>query len=243
MPSARHAMACSGETVGRSVVGDDPLDGDAVAWRRTRSRGAGRRPRWWLSRRGALRRRPGGWRHRSRRARRPSRLHARHASGIGRARTRVAFAAGDALACAAVDAPELLDVDVDQLARSLALIAHRGLQPEPAELAHPEPLAGPPQIVEHRQPEQIGELGGGEPQPAQRGEHPTRSADRCGCPPAWAPRTIQQPRRPSARQRATHFAAVRWLTPAASAAARTGQPSALHSIDQQPPAVQTERAR
>jgi hypothetical protein len=45
----------------------------------------------------------------------------------------VRVAAEDALASAALDAPELLDVDVDQLARPLTLVALRGLDPEPAE--------------------------------------------------------------------------------------------------------------
>jgi hypothetical protein len=38
-----------------------------------------------------------------------------------------------------VDAPELLDVDVEQLAQPRALVALRGLQPQPRELAHPDP--------------------------------------------------------------------------------------------------------
>jgi hypothetical protein len=39
--------------------------------------------------------------------------------------------------------PELLDVDVDQLARALAFIALGRLEPEAAELAHPDPLKDP----------------------------------------------------------------------------------------------------
>jgi hypothetical protein len=69
----------------------------------------------------------------------------------------------DALARAALDAPELLDVDVDQLAGPLALVALRGLAPQPAELAHPDPG----QDARHRRQrhaEQLGDLGAGEAQ-------------------------------------------------------------------------------
>jgi hypothetical protein len=75
----------------------------------------------------------------------------------------------DALARAALDAPELLDVDVDQLAGPLALVALRGLAPQPAELAHPDPG----QDARHRRErhaEQLGDLGAGEPHPPQRGD-------------------------------------------------------------------------
>jgi hypothetical protein len=69
----------------------------------------------------------------------------------------------DALARAAMDAPELLDVDVDQLAGPRALVALRGLAPQPAELAHPDPG----QDARHRRQrhaEQLGDLGAGEAQ-------------------------------------------------------------------------------
>jgi hypothetical protein len=59
----------------------------------------------------------------------------------------VRAAAEDALAGAALDASELLDVDVDQLARPLALIALRGLHPQPAQPTHPDPGQDP----RHRQ--------------------------------------------------------------------------------------------
>ena len=42
-----------------------------------------------------------------------------------------------------LDASELLDVDVDQLTGTSSLIALRGFQPEPAELAHPDPGQDP----------------------------------------------------------------------------------------------------
>jgi hypothetical protein len=69
----------------------------------------------------------------------------------------------DALARAALDAPELLDVDVDQLAGPRTLVALRGLAPQPAELAHPDPG----QDARHRRQrhaEQLGDLGAGEAQ-------------------------------------------------------------------------------
>ena len=48
-----------------------------------------------------------------------------------------------ALAGAALDAPELLDVDVDELARPLALVALGRLKPQPAQPAHPDPGQDP----------------------------------------------------------------------------------------------------
>jgi hypothetical protein len=77
----------------------------------------------------------------------------------------VATHAGDPLARAVADASQLLDVDVDQLARPLALIALGRREAQPAELAHPAAL-------EHRADrrrrklEQLGELRAREPQPA-----------------------------------------------------------------------------
>src|SRR5436305_3318056 len=50
-----------------------------------------------------------------------------------------ACAVDDALPSAAVDPSELLDVDVQQLAGTRALVALRGLQPDPAELPDPAP--------------------------------------------------------------------------------------------------------
>jgi hypothetical protein len=68
---------------------------------------------------------------------------------------------------AALDAAEFLDVDVDQLARAFALIALRRLQPEPAELAHPDPRQDARDRGQ-RPIEHLGNLGPGEAQPAQR---------------------------------------------------------------------------
>jgi hypothetical protein len=56
---------------------------------------------------------------------------------------KVALDAGDPPAGAAMDATKLLDVDVDQLARDLALAALRWLQPEPSEAANADPREDP----------------------------------------------------------------------------------------------------
>src|ERR1700733_8288108 len=64
------------------------------------------------------------------------------------------------------DPTGLLDVDVDQLARPLALIAPSRFETEPAELAHPDPGQDPGHGRE-RHPEALGDLRAGEPQPAQ----------------------------------------------------------------------------
>src|SRR5215217_4988842 len=67
------------------------------------------------------------------------------------------------------DAPEFLDVDVDQLARSGALVALDRLQAEAAELAHPDPGQDPrDRRQRHRQ--RFGDLWAGEAQPTQRGD-------------------------------------------------------------------------
>src|SRR3954453_21599941 len=69
----------------------------------------------------------------------------------------------------AVDASELLDVDVEQLARPGALVALGGLQPEASELAHPDPRQDP-RHGRQRHSEQLSDLGAGEAQPPQRGD-------------------------------------------------------------------------
>ena len=78
-------------------------------------------------------------------------------------------AAGHALARAALDASELLDVDVDQLARPLALVADGGLQAQRPSLPIPSRVRIP-DTVESGHLEQLGDLRAGEPQPAQRGD-------------------------------------------------------------------------
>jgi hypothetical protein len=88
------------------------------------------------------------------------------AERVGAAQTAL-MAAAEALAGAALDAAELLDVDVHELAGTLALVAARRLEPEPAELAHPDPGQDPRHRRE-RHPQQLGDLRTGEAQPAQR---------------------------------------------------------------------------
>jgi hypothetical protein len=78
-------------------------------------------------------------------------------------------AVADTLAGATLDAPELLDVDVDQLAGAGALIAQRRLEPQPPELAHPEP-GQDPRHRRQRHPRQLGDLSASEAKPAQRGD-------------------------------------------------------------------------
>jgi hypothetical protein len=68
-----------------------------------------------------------------------------------------------------MDAAELLDVDMDQLARTLALIADRRLEPEPAKLAHPD-LGQDPRDRGACHPQALGDLCPGLSQPPQRGD-------------------------------------------------------------------------
>src|SRR5436190_8020692 len=65
------------------------------------------------------------------------------------------------------DPAELLDIDVDQLARALALVAVRGLEPQPAELAHPDLLqeTGDGRL---RHPQHLGDLRACHAQAAER---------------------------------------------------------------------------
>jgi hypothetical protein len=64
-----------------------------------------------------------------------------------------------------LDAAELLDVDVDELARPRALIADRLLEPEPPQPTEPEPGQNPGDGRDCH-PERLGDLGGGEAEPA-----------------------------------------------------------------------------
>ena len=75
-----------------------------------------------------------------------------------------------ALAGTADDPAELLDVDVDELARPGAPIADRRLEPEPAQAAQPDPGQDPGDGRE-RHRECFCDLGGGHPQPPQLGDH------------------------------------------------------------------------
>jgi hypothetical protein len=80
----------------------------------------------------------------------------------------VPFAAGgvsgESAAGAALDAAQALDVDVEQLTRPLALVAHSGLEAKASELAHP----GPGQDSRHgreRHVQALGDLRASEPHP------------------------------------------------------------------------------
>jgi len=91
----------------------------------------------------------------------------------------------DAPACTSLDPAELLDVDVDELARPRALVADRLLEPEPAELAHPRPGQDPRHRRE-RHAERLCDLGGGEALPSQLRDRlepvrrcPVRKMPRC----------------------------------------------------------------
>ena len=81
----------------------------------------------------------------------------------------VALDAGDALAGAAVNAPELLDIDMDQLARTLAFVSLGRLQAEPAETAHPDPGQDARDRRE-RHPQQLRDLRAREAQSPERGD-------------------------------------------------------------------------
>ena len=116
-------------------------------------------------------------------------------------RRAVVLVAGDTLA-RAFDPPQLLDVDMDQLAGPRALVAAGGLEPDPPQPAEAD--AGEDARhgrLRHRQ--QLGDLATGEAQPAQRRDPPGRDPRKCGRRPSTAPtsgRTGQpRPRRGSAR--------------------------------------------
>jgi hypothetical protein len=76
----------------------------------------------------------------------------------------------DAPACTSLDPAELLDVDVDELARPRALVADRLLEPEPAELAHPNPRQDPGDGRE-RHSQRLRDLSRREAEPAQLRDH------------------------------------------------------------------------
>jgi hypothetical protein len=73
-----------------------------------------------------------------------------------------------------LDAAELLDVDVDQLAGDLAFVTLRGLQTQPAEPAHPD-LREDPRHRRHGPSENLGDLRPGEAQPSQRSDRLDRA--------------------------------------------------------------------
>jgi len=78
----------------------------------------------------------------------------------------LAQAVADALAGAALDPAEPLDVDVHELAGARALVADRLLEPDPTEPAQPQ-AAQDARDGRERHPQRLGDLGRGEAQPAQ----------------------------------------------------------------------------
>src|SRR5213080_4004472 len=135
MADAEHAAGerVDGRDVGAAVVGDQLLDGDAVAGE------VSHRSAQEADRGGRLLvvedfdvGQAGGVVDRDV-DELPADRPAAAALGVG-AVGRVAALARRAVPGPAADAPELLDVDVDQLARALALVADRGLLSESAEL-------------------------------------------------------------------------------------------------------------
>src|ERR1039458_5753428 len=70
----------------------------------------------------------------------PARDVAVHTSQVASLRFPVAPVAGDPLARAAANAPELLHIDMDQLTSDGAFIALGGLHPETTQATHPDPL-------------------------------------------------------------------------------------------------------
>jgi hypothetical protein len=152
--------------VGGAVVGQQPLDGHAVA-AVEEERAAQERDR-----RGRLLVRehlgvgePGAVVDRDVHEL-PTDLQAPHALSVG-ASARVAAPARHPMSGAARDPAELLDVDVDQLARARALVALGRLEPQAPELAHPDPRQHPRDRRE-RHPEHLGDLGAREAQTPQR---------------------------------------------------------------------------
>src|SRR5688572_8708788 len=90
-------------------------------------------------------------------------------SGVGRRTRALAAVAGHPVA-RQQNAPELLDVDVDELARTLALVALGRLEPESAEAAHPDP-GQDSRDGRLRHPQHLSDLGTGHAQTPQAGDH------------------------------------------------------------------------
>ena len=89
------------------------------------------------------------------------------ALGVGaRAVPVLAQATADALAGTALDPTKTLDVDVHELARPRALVAHWALEADPAQPAEAE-AAQDARDRRERHPERVGDLGGGHAQLAQ----------------------------------------------------------------------------
>ena len=192
-----------------------------------------------LSRRRALRRRPGGCSRRRRRARTPSRLPARLlvAAWVARAGRRPVTRWP-----APLDAAELLDVDVDQLAGPRALVAVGRLgRLQPRALAQPDPLQAPPRPSRAASPG-TSAISAPVIRSRRSARSPRRAPPACGAGSTAAPRSDRAvPARPRRGSAPTHFAHVRSLTPAASAASASDHPCSSTRSDHRPPALRTER--
>src|SRR4051812_13145264 len=228
-----------GADVGRAVVGDDSLDADAVARKELASATEKRDRRGRLlvaqdfgvgQARGVV----DGDMHEV-----PTDGVAAPAGGVGEGAVVVRAAAEDPLACTAVDASELLDVDVDELTRALALVALGRHQAQAPELAHATPL-------EHRgdgrkrHSEQLGELGPGEPQPPKGTDR--RDRVRVGAVGHRLRRrgTIAQSRRALTPKPRKPLARRPLADPGRPGRITDRPPISLNSIDQQPTADRTE---
>jgi hypothetical protein len=162
-----------GGAVGRAIVGEHSLHGDAVA-REERGRAAEEGDRgggllvckdFGVGQAGAVIDRDVDVV--------PACRAADVAGSVGKAAAVVRASAPDPLAGAALDPSELLDVDVDEFARLLALITLGRLEAQPSELAHPDPGQDARDRRE-RPAKQLGDLGAREPDAAQGGDHGDR---------------------------------------------------------------------
>src|SRR6185312_10365773 len=92
-------------------------------------------------------------------------------SGVSETRHVVpAWAFAGPLARTALDASELLHVDVQELAGALALVALGRLETQPAQATHPDPREDP-RHGRLRHPQHLGDLSAGHAQPPQRSDH------------------------------------------------------------------------
>ena len=158
---------------------------------------------------------------------------------VASARTRVASRSGDSLAGATLDPPELLDVDVDQLAGASSFVALRGLQPEPAELSHPDP-GQDPRHSRKRHLERLSDLSPGHPQPSERGDHLDPALVGAVRDPPRGGGAIQQPLRPVGAVPGQPLARGAVTDPGRLGGRAQRPPRVLDTIDQQLAALQTE---
>ena len=152
----------------------------------------------------------------------------------------LAQAVPDALAGAALEPAQPLDIDVHELARPRAFVPHGRLEPDPAEPAD----AAAAENHRHRRqrhPQRLGDLGGGEAQPAQRHDQLDPLAGRAvGDPPrrgrAIAQATLAlQPVAPNPRTTTAH-------TDSGGRGRRRQSPPLKHNpLGHLPPAAPAER--